>query len=192
MSSFKIVKSKFLVFNFFGILASPVFVDNLLADSIYTKAADTSKESSCSYKETKESSAGPGDCEYICNGPVAQVQTRLQTCADYDHLWLKIDGVEFSTWEAMMQVGGFSGMGNKKSLVEWVFAGKSHTRDNLLGAIIRFNGNKDPNTSKSSSELAVFGLKKGEICWKGNVKDNEGARNLLSKGVCKEQLKKAE
>jgi hypothetical protein len=47
-----------------------------------------------------------------------------------------IDGESYITWQAMLAVGGMSGLGNHQGIIEWVFATKPLTRDSLIGAIV--------------------------------------------------------
>ena len=158
------------------------------------QAADVSKYSSvndrktCVYKHSKASDEEPGSCEFLCNGPVAGVSTRLLSCYDYEHLFVKIDGKSFSTWGAMTSVGGFSGLANKNGMVEWVFDdGSKPSRTNLKGLIVRFQG-VDSERNKSRNALAVFSLKAGAICWKGNHQTNNAARAALDGAPCRTPL----
>lgn len=158
------------------------------------QAADVSRYTSvndkkaCAYKHTKASNDGPESCEFSCKGPVAGVSTRLLSCYDYEHLFVKVDGKSYSTWGAMTAVGGFSGLANKNGTVEWLFAsGAEPSRASLNGLIVRFQGT-DPETSKSRNALAVISLKAGQICWKGNYPTNEAARAALDGAACQSPL----
>lgn len=166
------------------ILISFLVVTAASADnSLYSKVND---KTVCKYTEIKGSESGPDSCEYICDSPISGVKTKLLSCYDYEHLYFQVDGSWYSTWNAMTQIGGLSGLGNKNGLVEWVLNSKNKKdRDSLRGLIVRFDG-VDP-TSKRKSALSVFGLKKGEICWKGNFSSNESARKGLA-AKCKESL----
>ncbi len=161
------------------------------------QASDASRYSSvndkkaCVYKHTKASDDGPESCEFSCKGPVAGVSTRLLSCYDYDHLFVQIDGKSYSTWGAMLAVGGFSGLANKNGVVEWVFAaGGEPSRERLKGLIVRFQGVDQDN--KGRNALAVFSLKSGEICWKGNYPANDAARAAIDGAPCKDELKAEE
>lgn len=162
-----------------------LFTEVVKADvSIYSKVDD---KTVCKYKEIKGTDEGPESCEFLCNTPIVGVSTKLLSCYDYQHLFFEIDGRWYSTWNAMTQVGGFSGLGNKQGIVEWVMNSKENKkRESLKGLIVRFNGT-DQN-SKYKEALAVFGLQKDEVCWKGNFSSNQSARQGL-KGKCKEILK---
>lgn len=156
-------------------------------------AGDVSRYSSvndkklCAYKHSKASDAGPESCEFSCRGPVAGVSTKLLSCYDYDHLYVRVDGRSYSTWGAMLAVGGFSGLANKNGVVEWVFAqGGEPSRDTLKGLIVRFQGVDQDN--KGRNALAVFSLKPGEICWKGNYPANEAARAAVDGAACQTAL----
>ena len=158
------------------------------------QAADVSKYTSvndktaCVYKFNKASDDGPDSCEYACKGPVAGVSTKLLSCYDYEHLYVRIDGKSYSTWGPMTAVGGFSGLANKNGMVEWVFAGgATPSRANLKGLIVRFQG-VDSQTNKSRNALAVISLKPGEICWKGNYPQNDAARAAVDSAACHSPL----
>ncbi len=158
------------------------------------QAADVSRYTSvndkkaCAYKLNKASSDGPESCEFACKGPVVGVSTKLLSCYDYEHLFVKIDGKSFSTWGPMVSVGGFSGLANKNGMVEWVFAeGAAPSRASLKGLIVRFQGT-DSETSKNRNALAVISLKPGQICWKGNYQQNEAARGALDGAACQSPL----
>lgn len=154
------------------------------------QGADVSRYSSvndkklCAYTHSKASDAGPESCEFSCEGPVAGVRTKLLSCADYDHLYVQVDGKSYSTWDAMLAVGRFSGLANKNGVVEWVFApGGAPSREKLNGLIVRFQGVDQDN--KGRNALAVFSLKPGEICWKGNYPANEAARAAVDGAACR-------
>jgi len=156
-------------------------------------AADVSKYSSvndkkaCAYTFNKASDAGPESCQYSCKGPVAGVSTKLLSCYDYEHLLVKLDGKSWSTWGAMMAVGGFSGLANNNGMVEWVFAaGAAPSRASLKALIVRFRGVGKDN--KDHNALAVISLKPGEICWKGNYPANEAARAAVDGAACQSPL----
>ena len=156
----------------------------LAAGSTYTSVNDRKL---CTYKETKASANNPESCEFLCQGPTAGVRTKLLSCHDYEHLFIDIDGKSYSTWTAMLEVGTFSGIANKNGLVEWVFSsGPQHSRDNLAGLIVRFQGSDSDNHSRNA--LAVFSLKPREICWKGNYSTNDAARIALEREPCKSAL----
>ncbi len=157
-------------------------------------AADVSRYTSvndrkaCRYTEVKASQDGPDSCEFRCDGPVAGVKTKLLSCYDYEHLFVQLDGKSYSTWGAMTSVGGFSGLANKNGVVEWVFdAGAPPSRASLLGLIVRFQGVVS-ETGKSRNALAVFSLRPGRICWKGNYPANEAARAALDGAACQSPL----
>lgn len=152
----------------------------------YTSVND---RKACAYRETKASKDGPESCEFVCAGPVSGVRTKLLSCYDYEHLLFEVDGKWFSTWAAMTEVGGMSGLGNKKGIVEWSFAPEQATPDRaaLKGLIVRFSG--IDGDSKPKNALSVFSLKAGQICWKGNYPTNEAARAAIDGAVCKSELK---
>lgn len=151
--------------------------------SVYTKVND---KKVCHYKEEKGEDKTIESCEYLCDEPNNEIKTKLLTCADYEHLFFQIDEKWFSTWEAMTKVGGFSGLGNKKGIVEWIFKNKDNKkRENLEGLIVRFDGVQN---NKNNNALAVFELSKKNICWKGNFSDNAKARLALKNESCKEVL----
>lgn len=154
--------------------------------SRYTQVND---RKACKYTESKASNDGPASCQYSCAGPVAGVRTRLLSCYDYEHLYVGLDGKWYSTWTAMLAVGGMSGLGNRKGVVEWAFAPGSTAsgRDQLEGLIVRFSGADADNRPKNA--LSVFSLRPGRICWKGNFPTNEAARAALATEGCKEELK---
>jgi len=172
----------------FGILA--------LAGAVVTggaQAADVSKYTSvndkraCVYTHSKASDDGPESCEFLCKGPVAGVGTRLLSCYDYEHLFVRLDGKSYSTWGPMLAVGGFSGLANKNGMVEWMFSGGAEpTRASLKGLIVRFQGVDQNN--KGRNALAVISLKPGQICWKGNFPTNEAARAALDDASCQGPL----
>jgi len=154
--------------------------------SRYTQVND---RKACRYTETKASNEGPASCEYSCAGPVAGVRTRLLSCYDYEHLYVGVDGKWYSTWAAMTAVGGMSGLGNRKGVVEWAFSPGSAAsgRDQLAGLIVRFSGVDPDNRPKNA--LSVFSLQPGRVCWKGNFATNEAARAALATEGCKQELK---
>lgn len=158
------------------------------------QAADIAKYTSvndrkaCAYKHNKASDSGPESCEFACKGPVAGVSTKLLSCYDYEHLYVKLDGKSYSTWGAMTAVGGFSGLANKNGMVEWVFAESAEpSRGSLKGVIVRFQGT-DAETNKNRNALAVISLKAGAICWKGNYPTNEAARAAIDGAACQSAL----
>lgn len=160
-------------------------VEPAQSSSKYTRVND---RAACQYKEDKGEGGEPASCEFLCNGPVDGVKTRLLSCYDYEHLHFQIDGNWYSTWNAMLKVGGMSGLGNKNGLVEWVFDGeKPAARRDLQGLVARFNGT-NAETSKTEQALAVFGLQKGGVCWKGNYADNAAARAAVREAKCQETL----
>ena len=157
------------------------------------QAADVSKYTSvndkkaCVYKHSKASDDGPESCEFECKGPVAGVSTKLLSCYDYEHLFVRIDGKSYSTWGPMLAVGGFSGIANKNGMVEWLFSGGAEpSRASLKGLIVRFQGVDQNN--KDRNALAVISLKPGEICWKGNYPANEAARAAVDNAACQTPL----
>lgn len=108
---------------------------------------------------------------------------------DYDHLLIVSGDVSFSTWEQMLQVGGFSGVGNEKGIVEWV-GRKIDGRILPEGLIVRFSGVANLESMEMRSRLAVYGFNRDSItgvatgvCFKGLAKINEEARSLVS-GPC--------
>jgi hypothetical protein len=136
----------------------------------------------CRYKEIKGDS-----CEFLCDGPVAGVRTKLLSCADYEHLFFELDGKWYSTWEAMLQVGGFSGLANKQGLVEWVFRPKGNNQAReLRGLIVRFSGTNQNGQTKNA--LSVFSLSHERVCWNGNFPDNLSARQALREDNCLNKL----
>lgn len=147
----------------------------------------------CKYTEIKGSVDGPESCQYLCDGPVSKLKTRLLSCYDYEHLYVKIDDKEYSTWSAMTKLGGFAGLGNNEGIVEWALSSKppSKTSD-VLGLIVRFQGTQakpDGTSEKPKTALAVYDFRNDRVCWKGNFPTNEGARKALEKSDCKEILK---
>jgi hypothetical protein len=158
------------------------------AVSVYLRAADRADTKRCTYRDVQAGADGPGHCEHRCKGPIDGVGTRLLSCADYERLDFIIDGRAVSTWKAMTKVGGFAGLGHRKRLIEWIFARKRRTRSTLLGAIVRFSGTPHDRPNRRRSRLAVFSLRAGALCWKGNVARNTQARELLLKGPCKGPL----
>jgi hypothetical protein len=143
----------------------------------------------CVIEKSPDGGGEPESETYTCPGPVSGVRTELLTGSDWDHLYILLDGQKYSLWGPMTQVGSWSGVGNAKGLAEWGFApGKPRTRGNLRSFIVRFSGTLLSNggeTQKQRSQLAVFGLNKGRICWRGNVGDNAAARALAATSTCK-------
>jgi hypothetical protein len=135
---------------------------------------------------------GPASEEHDCPGPIAGVRTILSTGSDWDHLAVVMDKKHYTLWEPMVAVGGFSGVGNRKGTIEWLFnSAKGRKRANLAGLIVRFEGavmGADGNISGSRSQLAVFDLTAGKPCWRGNFNDNVSARNAAEAGTCKAPL----
>jgi|WetSurMetagenome_2_1015567.scaffolds.fasta_scaffold235603_1 hypothetical protein len=181
----RISKTAMLVLGAFCATAPGSAAAPAQSSSQYTKVND---RAACQFKEDKADEQGPGSCEFLCNGPVAGVKTRLLSCYDYEHLYFQIDGNWYSTWSAMTKVGGMSGLGNKNGLVEWVFDGEKPTaRSDLQGLVVRFNGT-DGESGKAGQALAVFSLQKGGVCWKGNYADNGAARAAVREAKCQEAL----
>jgi hypothetical protein len=154
--------------------------------SVYGKITDGSD---CAYEV---SATEDNDLMYDCPGPVADVRTLLHRGADWDHLYVFVDGQRFSLWEPMVSVGAWSGVGNKKGVVEWLFApGKPRSRAKLKAFIVRFEGtrlNADGEAGGTNSQLAVFDLNAGNLCWKGNFADNASARKAAVNADCKAPL----
>jgi hypothetical protein len=156
-----------------------------VSTSQYTSVND---KKTCAFHEVQASDEGPGSCEYLCEGPAPGVKTKLLSCSDYEHLYFQIGDKVYSTWHAMTEVGGFSGIANKNGVVEWVFKTKgSHKLEELAGLIVRFNGVDQNNKRKEA--LAVFAIGRDGVCWKGNQPDNEKARAALEQGACQETLR---
>ena len=152
--------------------------------SLYTSVND---KKACAYTHIKASDDGPESCAFSCKGPVSGVSTKLLSCYDYEHLFVKLDGKSYSTWGAMLAVGGFSGLGNKNGTVEWIFAPVGPpSRASLKGLIVRFHGVDQNN--KGRNALAVFSLQPGQICWKGNYPANDAARAAVDGAACKSPL----
>ena len=152
--------------------------------SLYTSVND---KKACAYTHIKASDDGPESCAFSCKGPVSGVSTKLLSCYDYEHLFVKLDGKSYSTWGAMLAVGGFSGLGNKNGTVEWIFApGGAPSRASLKGLIVRFHGVDQNN--KGRNALAVFSLQPGQICWKGNYPANDAARAAVDGAACQSPL----
>jgi hypothetical protein len=173
------------------LLGSLLSADLVLAaspklQSVYSKITDGPE---CAYEQ---SATEENDILYDCPGPVADVRTLLHRGDDWDHLYLTIDGARYSLWEPMVAVGTWSGVGNKKGLVEWLFvAGKPRSRASLKSLIVRFEGtilNTDGDAMGTRSQLAVFDLTKGGLCWKGNFAENTAARKATKHGVCKSEI----
>lgn len=147
----------------------------------------------CAYEQ---SATEENDIVYDCPGPVAEVRTLLHRGGDWDHFYLIIDGHRYSLWEPMVAVGTWSGIGNKKGVVEWLFAtGKPRSRAKLKSLIVRFEGtvlNADGEAMGTRSQLAVFDLTKGELCWKGNFPSNASARKAATSAVCKSGMRVSE
>jgi hypothetical protein len=156
--------------------------------SIYTRLTNSNI---CAVEVSALAEEG-GDEKYDCPGPVANVGTLLHRGADWDHLYLRIDGQQYSLWEPMVAVGSWSGFGNKNGLAEWRFVGgKPKTRATLTTFIVRFEGtmlDKDGNGAGTRSRLAVFGLTPGSLCWKGNYVDNVSARKAAVSAPCMTML----
>jgi hypothetical protein len=151
--------------------------------SRYTRAND---KKICRYVSVAASAQGPASCEFSCDGPVRGVTTRLLSCYDYEHLLFRIDGRWFSTWSAMTAIGGMSGLGNREGVVEWLFEPGARTRATLAGLIVRFQGVDADGRQKSA--LAVFSLRPGRICWKGNFATNAQARAAAADASCEAPL----
>jgi hypothetical protein len=147
----------------------------------------------CKVDIDEGSEDGPAGEEYDCPGPIAGVRTVLLTGGDWDHLLLKLDGESYSLWGPMADVGSFSGVGNREGIVEWLFApGKQRNRARLKSFIVRFEGavmGEDGNFKGGRSQLAVFDLTQGKLCWKGNFGDNAAARKAATDAPCKTMLK---
>ncbi len=158
--------------------------------SVYGKITD---RPDCAYEV---SATEENDLMYDCPGPVAGVRTLLHRGGDYDHLYLFIDGQRFSLWEPMVSVGAWAGVGNKKGVVEWLFAaGNPRSRAKLKAFIVRFEGtrlNADGEAAGTRSQLAVFGLSAGGLCWKGNFADNVTARQAVVNAACEAPLNPTE
>jgi hypothetical protein len=165
-------------------LAEPASAARL--QSVYSKITDGAD---CAFEQ---SATEESDLMYDCPGPVAGVSTLLHRGADWDHLYLSIDGQSYSLWAPMVTVGSWSGLGNKKGLVEWLFTpGKPRNRAQLKALIVRFEGtmlDADGNAKRTRSQLAVFGLSAGSLCWKGNFGDNAKARAAVATTACKAPL----
>jgi hypothetical protein len=162
----------------------------LKLQSVYSKITEGPD---CAYEQ---SATEESDIKYDCPGPVAGVRTLLHRGGDYDHLAVFIDGQQFSLWEPMVSVGAWAGIGNKKGVVEWLFIGrKPLSRSTLKALIVRFEGtrvNADGEAAGTRSELAVFELNAGKLCWKGNFADNAAARRAVLNADCKAPLNPAE
>jgi hypothetical protein len=158
--------------------------------SVYGKITDGPE---CAYEQ---SATEENDILYDCPGPVAEVRTLLHRGDDWDHLYLTIDSRRYSLWEPMVAVGTWSGIGNKQGVVEWLFvAGKPRSRAKLKALIVRFDGtvlNADGDVKGTRSQLAVFDLTKGKLCWKGNFANNAWARKAATSGVCKSGMRVSE
>jgi len=159
-------------------LASPKYI------SAYSKVAD---KSSCQYQEQKDEEGETTSCTYRCNGPVEGISTQLDSCEDYDNFAVLIGDKRFSTWEQMTKVGGFAGLGNEKSIVEWLGRPVAQGFADPFALIVRFNGTDE--NQKTRSRLAVFGIEKDALCFKGLVKDNVAARKMADTGACVEKIK---
>lgn len=154
-------------------------------DSEYTTVNDKAR---CQFKEEPSQNGEPESCRFLCDGPLPGLKTLLLSCHDWEHLYFHTDGKWYSTWSAMTKVGGFSGIGNKKGLVEWVFdARRPRTRHALQGLIVRFQGVKGDGETTGNA-LSVFSLREGDICWIGNYADNVSARAALGEAECREPL----
>jgi hypothetical protein len=147
----------------------------------------------CAYEQ---SATEEKDILYDCPGPVADVRTLLHRGDDWDHLYLLMDGHRYSLWEPMVAVGTWSGVGNKKGVVEWLFvAGKPRSRAKLKALIVRFDGtvlNADGEAKGTRSQLAMFDLSEGNLCWKGNFANNAAARKAVVNAACKSSLTESE
>jgi hypothetical protein len=150
--------------------------------SFYSKITDGPD---CAFEQ---SATEESDLKFDCPGPVEGVSTLLHRGADWDHLHLSIDGKSYSLWHPMVRVGTWSGFGNKKGLVEWLFEpGKPRNRARLKALIVRFEGtvlDSDGNAKGTRSQLAVIDLTQGRLCWKGNYSDNAEARAALKSASC--------
>lgn len=168
-----------------GALASPAKLQ-----SVYGKITDGRE---CAYEQ---SATEEKDILYDCPGPVAEVRTLLHRGDDWDHLYLTIDSHRYSLWEPMVAVGTWSGVGNKKGVVEWLFAaGKPRSRAKLKSLIVRFEGtvlNADGEAKGTRSQLAVFDLTTSKLCWKGNFATNAAARKAVINAACKSSLTESE
>lgn len=156
--------------------------------SVYTKLTDSNE---CA-AEISALEGSDGGESYDCPGPVAGTGTLLVTGGDWDHLHLLIDDKQYSLWEPMVAVGSWSGIGNKQGIAEWRFKnGNTKSRASLQAFIVRFEGTvmgSDGNAKGTRSELAVFGLTSGKICWKGNYATNATARKAATSAACKTML----
>jgi hypothetical protein len=154
--------------------------------SVYGKITDGPD---CAFEQ---SATEENDVMYDCPGPVPGVRTLLHRGGDWDHLYLFIDGQRFSLWEPMVAVGIWSGVGNKKGLVEWLFVtGKPRSRARLKALIVRFEGtliDKNGDANATRSQLAVFNLNAGKLCWKGNFATNAAARTAVANAACKSDI----
>jgi hypothetical protein len=152
--------------------------------SSYTKVNDKKK---CAYKPIDPKNVGSESCEYLCDGPIKGIKTKLLSCSDYEHFYFQLDQNWYSTWTAMTSVGNFSGLGNKNGLVEWVFKDvKEKKREDLIGLIVRFNG--VDGDGRNVNSLSSFKVEKSQICWLGNFNDNLLARRSFGSAKCKEIL----
>jgi hypothetical protein len=174
----------------FTICASAASAAPTKLQAVYGKITDGPD---CAYEQ---SATEENDLMYDCPGPVAGVRTMLHRGGDYDHLYMLIDGQRFSLWEPMVAVGAWSGVGNKKGIVEWLFtSGKPLNRSKLKAFIVRFEGtmlNADGEATGTRSQLAVFGLSAGSLCWKGNFPDNATARKAAINEDCRAALNPSE
>jgi hypothetical protein len=136
--------------------------------------------------------AEPEGEAHNCPGPVSGVRTEYSFGGDWNPLTLIIDQKNYSLWEPMVEVGGFSGVGNRQGTIEWLFApGKPRNRARLKALIVRFEGSvmgEDGNISGGRSQLSVIDLTPGKLCWRGNFNDNVSARKAAESGECKKPL----
>lgn len=159
-------------------------------DGIYQKITD---EKTCVKTEALESDEGPGYIEYKCNGPVEGISITYLTGSDWDNLDLTVGDKTYSFWNQIVATGSFAGFGNYSGIIEWV--GKKGAQGFIepVGLIIRFNGTHlDVNGNGIGvSQLAVYGIKDQEVCFKGFAKgknENVIARELAKTGACLEVL----
>lgn len=158
--------------------------------SVYGKITDGPD---CAYEQ---SATEENDLMHDCPGPTGGVRTMLHRGADWDHLYVLIDGRRYSLWGPMVAVGTWSGVGNKNGLVEWLFTDRNRRdRAQLHGLIVRFEGtalNANGDAAGTRSALAVFNLIAGKLCWIGNFKTNQEARKAARSTACKAPLSVSE